>query len=311
MAWLPYTGEGGLAGWGQPTLFHEPDISGIATALLRQKMGEREQVQQAGQQVLQSLGTLMQQRRQDQMAQALLSQGTLASDPLVKQMQGTDARPSDILKAVQEQRQLQAQQLYDVNVGDQSFKLPAGQAATALINEPYRQSQADLNKARAAAAAAGVGAPPKGKIWDDRAQGYITPFQKTRLDARDQAQDPAYKLHQKYGVGLQDLQSGNVVRGSVVKDPITGVSGFQPTPPGPHGEIPATGNAVQVNGVTIPFNEWYAATAPKEKPVAPQQQAQSEETTGSGGENEPPDGTPGTVNGVPAIWRHGIGWVRR
>jgi hypothetical protein len=109
---------------------------------------------------------------------------------------------------------------------------------------------------------------------------------------------------------------------------------------GPKGqtERPATMQetmAVQMSGATIPgfrgvgsgqpaqkqtTGEWLASffkgnqsnQAGVPTPVRPPEEAQPGAQPGaqSAAPNEPPDSTPGNINGIPVIWRTGVGWIR-
>src|SRR5437762_11526130 len=65
MAWLPYTGQGGLAGWGAPPQLHAGDVSGLAQAIYNRN-------RQQQQDVIGSVTDIIKQRERDKMANQLM-----------------------------------------------------------------------------------------------------------------------------------------------------------------------------------------------------------------------------------------------
>src|SRR5436190_20621064 len=102
MAWVEQTPFGAF---GPPPQLHGGDVSGMAAALLRQRMAQQEQPLE--------VAKLMQQARQQQLANALAQ----------REM------------AIREQQA----QTYPVSIGDQTFNLKGPQAAqAALTKEGYK-----------------------------------------------------------------------------------------------------------------------------------------------------------------------------
>src|SRR5947207_120339 len=138
--------EGALSGWGPAPHLEAGNISGIISTLVGERLKRQQQLQQA----MEGIGQAMQQRKYDQIANAAADQLATQSGIAPLPMTGSAGEGEQRLNAV---KALVAGQRQPVTIGEQTYNLPANQAAQAALTMEgykggyYRDAEGNLHKA--------------------------------------------------------------------------------------------------------------------------------------------------------------------